>query len=133
MKNEKINIILFDGICNLCEASVKFIISHDSNDYFHFASQSSQIGRRLLKEYNLEEMDSIILIRDGIAYSHSDAALEIVRELNGFYRYLYIFRFIPKILRDTIYSLIAKYRYKIFGKKKNCIVPTSIFRDKFLD
>jgi predicted DCC family thiol-disulfide oxidoreductase YuxK len=134
MKNLKVaNIILFDGVCNLCESSIQFIINHDSKKYFHFASQSSAIGKALLKKHKLEKIDSIIFITKGKAYAHSDAALEICKNLDGWYKYLYVFRFIPKVLRDVLYKLVAKYRYKVFGKKDSCMMPSSELKDRFLE
>jgi len=134
MKNTKAsNIILFDGVCNLCEASVAFIIKHDSKKHFYFTAQSSNIGKKLWKEYKLGDIDSIVFVSNGKAYVHSDAALEISKNLDGFYKYLYVLRFIPKVLRDFIYKLISKYRYKIFGKKSSCMMPSSELQDRFLD
>jgi predicted DCC family thiol-disulfide oxidoreductase YuxK len=134
MKNPKVaNIILFDGVCNLCEASVQFIIKHDSKNYFHFASQSSAIGKELLKKHKLEEIDSIILVKNSMGYTHSDAVLKISKKLDGWYKYLYVFRFIPRFLRDSIYRFVAKYRYKVFGKKDSCMMPSSELKDRFLE
>jgi predicted DCC family thiol-disulfide oxidoreductase YuxK len=134
MKNPKVaNIILFDGVCNLCEYSVQFIIKHDSKNYFHFTSQSSEIGQELLKQHELEEIDSIIFVKDSMAYAHSDAALEIAKNLDGWHKHLYIFRFIPKVLRDAIYRFVAKHRYKVFGKKDSCMMPSIELKDRFLE
>jgi len=124
MEKENQNIILFDGICNLCEASVQFILKHERKNYFHFASQSSELGKKLLKEYDLEELDSIVFIQNNRAYIHSAAALKIAKNLEGYYRHLYIFRFVPKVLRDMVYKIVAKYRYKIFGKRDSCMMPS---------
>ncbi len=126
------NIILFDGVCNLCEASVAFIIKHDTKNHFYFASQSSTIGKALLKQYGLEEADTIVVIAHAKAYLYSDAALEISRHLEGGYRYLYLFRFVPKGLRDALYRLVAKYRYRVFGKKERCMMPTKSIEKRFL-
>jgi len=115
-------IILFDGVCNLCSFSVNFITKHDTKGYFHFASIQSTIGKELIEKYGLKEFDSIILVQDNKAYIFSDAVLRIAKALDGWYRYLYIFRFIPKALRDAIYKMVAKYRYKIFGRKESCQV-----------
>jgi predicted DCC family thiol-disulfide oxidoreductase YuxK len=104
-----------------------------SKNYFHFASQTSDIGQELLKKHKLEEIDSIIFITNGKAYSHSDAALEVCKNLDGWYKYLYIFRFIPKVLRDILYKLVAKYRYKVFGKKDSCMMPSIELKDRFLE
>ena len=126
-------IILFDGVCNLCNSSVQFIIKHDPNAHFSFASQQSEMGKKLIAKYHLEDYDSLILIANKSAYLHSDAILEIAKELDGGLKFLYIFRFIPKSIRDTIYKLIAKYRYTIFGKKESCMLPSNETESRFLD
>ena len=126
------NIVLFDGVCNFCEASVHFIINHDSQKQFHFMAQSSEEAQLLSKEHQLEELDSIILFSKGQIYTHSDAALEIAKGLDGWYKHLYIFRFVPKFFRDGVYKLIAKYRYKIFGKREQCRLPSDKVRERFL-
>jgi len=128
-----LNIILFDGVCNLCETSVQFIIKHDKNAYFHFASQQSEIGAKLLKKHKLEEFDTIVLISNNHAYLYSDALLEISKHLDGAIKYMAIFRFLPRSFRDFIYKIIAKYRYKFFGKKESCIMPTLEMQSRFLD
>ncbi|CAA6821526.1 MAG: Thiol-disulfide oxidoreductase [uncultured Sulfurovum sp.] len=133
MLKENQNIILFDGVCNLCEASVQFIIKHDNKNYFYFTSQSSALGKKLLKKYDLDQVDSIALLQNNKAYTHSDAGLEIARHLDGWYKYLYVFRFVPRILRDGLYKLVAKYRYKVFGKKEHCMMPNEALKSRFLD
>jgi predicted DCC family thiol-disulfide oxidoreductase YuxK len=133
MINENHNIILFDGVCNLCEASIQFIIKHDHKNYFHFASQTSNIGKELLKDYDLEEVDSIVFVSNTKAYIHSDAVLEVSKNLDGYSKHLYFFRYIPKVLRDAIYRFLAKYRYKVFGKKDSCMMPSNELKDRFLD
>ena len=126
------NIILFDGVCNLCSFSVGFIIKHDKKGYFHFASIQSKIGKELIEKYGLKELDSIILIQDNKAHIYSDAVLHIAKGLDGWYRYLYVFRFTPKMFRDAIYKVVAKYRYRIFGRKESCMIPTEELLERFL-
>ncbi len=126
-------IVLFDGVCNLCNSSVRFIIKHDSKAIFYFASQQSKYGKDLIKKHKLESFDSIILIRDDMIFLYSDAALEISKELDRGLKYIYIFRFIPKSIRDKIYKLIAKYRYIVFGKKESCMLPSKEIESRFLD
>jgi len=133
-KNKKI--VLFDGVCNLCNDAVLRIIKNDKKDVFRFASLQSNIGKKLVEERGLdpEELDSIILIEPGVAYYRkSTAALEISRDLSGGYSLLKNFLFIPENLRDGIYDLIASNRYKWFGEKEQCMIPTPELKAKFLD
>ena len=128
-------IVLFDGVCNFCEGSVNFIINHDKNDYFKFAPLQSEMAQELLEKYNInkEEIDSVILIENGKAYTYSDAALKIAVHLDGIWSAPYFLIIIPKFIRDFFYKLFAKYRYKLFGKKDVCMMPTPRIRQKFLD
>ena len=128
-------IILFDGVCNLCNGSVNFIIERDKKDIFRFASLQSEIGKKLLLERGLNPLilDSVILIEPGIAYYRkSSAALEIVKHLSGGYSLLKYFSFLPESLRDGIYKVIANNRYKWFGKEESCSIPTPELQGKFL-
>jgi len=134
--SENKKIILFDGVCNLCDGAVQFIIKHDKNDVFRFAALQSEIGKKLVEERNLnpDEIDSIILIEPGVVYYRkSTAALEISRDLSSGYSLLKNFLFIPESLRDGIYDLIAHNRYKWFGKKEQCMIPAPELKAKFLD
>ena len=127
-------IILFDGVCNLCNGSVNFIIERDKKDIFRFASLQSEIGKKLLLERGLNPLilDSVILIEPGIAYYRkSSAALEIVKHLSGGYSVLKYFSFLPESLRDGIYKVIANNRYKWFGKEESCSIPTPELQGKF--
>ena len=133
-KNKKI--ILFDGVCNLCNDSVQLIIERDKNDVFRFASLQSEVGQKLTTERGIdpEAMDSIILIEPGIAYyEKSTAALEISKHLTGGYSLLRYFSFLPEGFRNGVYDIIAKNRYKWFGKKDECMIPTPELKAKFLD
>ncbi|MGY5849386.1 thiol-disulfide oxidoreductase DCC family protein [Salegentibacter sp. F14] len=129
-------IVLFDGVCNLCNGTVTYIIKHDKKDVFRFASLQSELGRKLVSERGMdpEELDSIILIEPGVAYFRkSTAALEISKDLSGAASLLQYFWFIPESLRDGIYNLVADKRYKWFGKKESCMIPTPELKSKFLD
>jgi predicted DCC family thiol-disulfide oxidoreductase YuxK len=129
-------IILFDGVCNLCNGALTFIIKHDKKDIFRFASLQSEIGKKLVEDrgMNPEDLDSIILIDPGFAYYRkSTAALEISRELSGGYSFLKNFLFIPEGLRDGIYNFVANNRYKWYGKKESCMIPTPELKSKFID
>ena len=133
-KNKKI--ILFDGVCNLCNDSVQLIIERDKNDVFRFASLQSEVGQKLTIERGIdpEAMNSIILIEPGIAYyEKSTAALEISKHLTGGYSLLRYFSFLPEGFRNGVYDIIAKNRYKWFGKKDECMIPTAELKAKFLE
>jgi predicted DCC family thiol-disulfide oxidoreductase YuxK len=127
-------IILFDGVCNFCNASVNFIIDRDKKGIFQFAALQSEIGQEILRKngLNATTFDSIILINDKKVYQKSDAALEIARNLDGFWKIFYIFKIIPPFLRNSIYDLIAKNRYRFFGKSDTCRIPTPELRTRFL-
>jgi predicted DCC family thiol-disulfide oxidoreductase YuxK len=127
-------VILFDGVCNFCNGAVNFIIARDSKGYFKFAPLQSEIGERLLKENGIDkiETDSVVLIEDGKVYTYSTAALRVARRFDGLWSWLYWFIFVPKPIRDFFYKLFAKYRYKLFGKKDECMLPTPDVRSRFL-
>lgn len=132
-KNKQI--VLFDGVCNLCHNAVQFIIKRDPKDKFVFASLDSEIGKKLLSERHIDrnQVDSIVLIIPDDAYFiKSDAALEISKSLSGFYSIFSYFLFLPQGFRDFIYDIIAKNRYRIFGKKEECPLPTPAQKEKFL-
>jgi predicted DCC family thiol-disulfide oxidoreductase YuxK len=138
-------IVLFDGVCNFCDASVNFVIEHDPGGYFKFAPLQSEAGTKLAAEYGLASrvaddapgdgsipIDSVILIEDGEAYTHSTAALMVARRLSGLWSWTYAFIIVPSPVRDFVYRLFAKYRYRIFGRKDECMLPTPEVRARFL-
>ena len=127
------NLILFDGVCNLCNSSVNFIVKNDSKHIFRFASLQSEIGQRILKQHhkNTTEFNSVILINEEKFYEKSDAVLQIVKDLNGL-SWLSIFRFVPRFIRDVVYDFIAANRYSIFGKSETCRIPSPEERELFL-
>jgi len=126
-------IILFDGECNFCEKSVQFIIKRDPNGYFKFASLQSEIGKKLRKKYNVpEHIDSLLLIEQDKWYDKSSAALRICKNLKGFYKISFVFLIIPKPIRDFFYDILAKNRYKWFGKTNHCVIPSQKIRNRFL-
>ena len=134
--NEKDHpVILFDGICNLCNASVQYVIKHDPEHVFHFASLQSSFGQKILSKYNLplNDFNSFVLFKNNKIYTRSTAALMVARKLKGFIRFLYAFMIIPKFIRDAVYNIIAKNRYKWFGKKNECWVPTPELKSLFHD
>jgi predicted DCC family thiol-disulfide oxidoreductase YuxK len=128
------DIVLFDGVCNLCNSSVQFIIKRDSKLKFKFASLQSTVGQSLLVKYNLptKEFNTLVLIRGNECFLKSSAVLQILRELDGGFKILYLFRYIPRPLRDLIYDSIAKSRYKVFGKRHSCLIPTPELSQRFL-
>ncbi len=126
-------IVLFDGVCNYCNAMVNFSIRHDPEKKFKFATLQSDIGQRLLAEHGIgKDVDSVILIEDGKAYMHSTAGLRIVRKMSGIYSLCYVFIIVPAFIRDWAYELFAKYRYRLFGRTDTCMIPTPDMRERFL-
>ena len=128
-------IILFDGVCNLCNSAVQFVIQHDKKDVFRFVALQSKLGQEILKHIgiNPKNIDSIILYEPGVAYYYkSQAALEIAKSLGGFFHFGTIFRIIPTGISNKLYDYIAKNRYKWYGKKESCILPTTALQEKFL-
>ena len=119
------NIVLFDGICNLCNASVRFITRHDKNNTIQFASLQSETSKELLLKMNIDsqKIDSIIFITDEMIFFKSNAAIEIAKMLDGFPNYLKYFQFIPRPIRDYVYDMIAKNRYRLFGKTCSLQTP----------
>ncbi|NJY62425.1 DUF393 domain-containing protein [Salinimicrobium sp. CDJ15-81-2] len=123
---ENKKIILFDGVCNLCNKTIQTIIKNDKNDVFRFAPLQSDVARQIINERGIDtaNLDTVILIEPGVAYYHkSTAAIEIAKHLKG-YSWMRIFKPLPEGFRDGIYSFIANNRYKWFGKKESCMVPT---------
>ncbi|TMM57239.1 thiol-disulfide oxidoreductase DCC family protein [Maribacter algarum] len=133
---ENKKIILFDGVCNLCNGFVQFVIKHDKKDVFRYASLQSEIGQQLISERNIDtsKIDSVVLIEPGVAYYiKSDAALQIGRHIRGYRTISKVLNLIPSSLRNIIYDLIARYRYTWFGKKDQCMIPTPELKGKFLE
>lgn len=134
-------ILLFDGLCNLCNGSVNFILKRDKVGKFKFTSLQSEIGIKLTKKYNIDTnilarsaggVDSIILIKNNKVFIKSSAVLEILKDMPIGWRVFRIGIFLPKFARDWLYDLIAKHRYRIFGKKDECPIPPKDVQDRFL-
>ena len=127
-------VIFFDGVCNLCTGSVQFIIKHDPKHYFRFASLQGDIGQQLLEKFNLPtaEFGSFILFEEGKVYTKSSAALRVTKKLNGLWPGLYAFMITPLFIRNTVYTVIARNRYKWFGKKEECWIPTPELQKLFI-
>ena len=135
VKPQKNNIVLFDGVCNLCSGSVQFIIKRDVKGVFKFASLQSSFGQQQLDNFKIDKnlLHSIILLQGDKFFQRSDAALEISRQLSGAWPVLYIFKIIPRFLRDGIYNIIARNRYRLFGKMDACWIPTPELKERFLE
>ena len=128
-------ILLFDGVCNLCNQSVQYIIKREPAANIHFASLQSGTGQRILKAYGLSQVSfSSLVYKEGDQiYTQSGAVLAIVPHLQSWVRFLRFFRFVPRFLRDAVYSFIAKNRYRFFGKQDACMLPTPALKARFLD
>lgn len=131
---EQEHVILFDGVCNLCNSSVNFVIDRDKNGYFKFASLQSEFGQEQVRRIGRDpnQLNSIVLIEGGRFYRKSTAALRVARKLSGGWPLLYVFIIIPTFLRDLIYNFIAKNRYRWFGKQDACRIPTPELSHRFL-
>lgn len=127
-------VILFDGVCNLCSGSVQFILKRDKQEKFLFSSLQSVYGQKILDKYHLpsDNFNSFILYQDGKIYSRSTAALKIFQQLKG-WSWVKVLWIIPNFLRDAVYNIIASNRYKWFGKKEECWLPSPELKARFLD
>ena len=128
-------IILFDGLCNLCETSVQFVIKHDSADQFRFVALQSDLGQKIIAHIgiNFKNIDSVVLYEPGVAYYYkSNAALQVAKNLGGLFHLGTVFRIIPTTLRNALYDYVAKNRYSWYGKKQSCMIPTEELKSKFL-
>jgi predicted DCC family thiol-disulfide oxidoreductase YuxK len=127
-------VILFDGVCNFCNSAVNFIIKQDRKKIFKFAALQSVAGQNLLQQYNLptQNFDSFILIDNSKIYKSSCAGLRLYNKLPWYWKWSQVFWIVPKLLRDAAYNVIAKNRYKWFGKKETCMIPSSEVKERFL-
>jgi predicted DCC family thiol-disulfide oxidoreductase YuxK len=135
MLNKAHKILLFDGVCNLCNASVLFVIRRDKKKEIKYAAIQSKQGKMLLQQYHIEEayLGSLIFIEDGKVYLKSTGALRLCKYLKGLWPALYLFIFVPPFIRNAVYDFVAKNRYQWFGKKETCMVPTVELKSLFLD
>ena len=132
-QNKKI--ILFDGICNLCNTAVQFVIEHDKKDLFRFVALQSNLGQEIAKHIGIDvaKTDSVVLYEPGIAYYIKfEAVLEIVKHLSGGIALLTIFKILPTALQNNLYDYMARNRYKWYGKRESCMIPTPELKTKFL-
>lgn len=134
MTSDKNTLILFDGICNLCNSLVRFVIKRDPKKKFRFASLQSEIGQKLLVKYKVpvNSLETFVLIKNDVFYLRSSAILILLKELGGGWKLFYVLRAIPKSIRDAVYNFIAKRRYKMFGKRDYCLVPDTELKERFL-
>ncbi len=128
-------VILFDGVCNLCSSIVQFVLKRDRKDTFRFASLQSDFGNSILQKFNLPDdtFNSFIVYKNGKIYTKSTGGLLVAKQLSGAWPMLYIFIIVPSFIRNSVYNIIARNRYKWFGKKEACWVPSPALRIKFLD
>lgn len=128
------SIIIFDGICNFCNSSVNFIIVRDPEGKFSFAPMQGEAAQLLMKQHGIDDPDlnTFLLIKNGKLYQRTDAALEIAKDLIGYWKYCRVFLIVPTPLRDVFYRLLAKNRYRLFGRREICMVPTPEVRQRFL-
>jgi len=127
-------IILFDGVCNFCDAAINFVLKQDKKGVFRFAPLQSEAGQRILRQYNLpiKDFESFVLIDAGKVYKKSAASLRVLNNLAWYWKVSQIFWIVPRFIRNAIYDFIAKNRYKWFGKKEECMIPTPEVRNRFL-
>lgn len=128
-------VLLFDGVCNLCNGAVQFVIKRNKAENIVFASLQSTVGKELLLENNLpaDFLNSFVFLDDKKLYTKSSAALRVSKYLSGAWPVLQVFLLIPKFIRDSVYTIIAKNRYRWFGKMNNCWIPTRELKSRFLD
>lgn len=127
-------IIFFDGVCNLCNASVQFVIKRDVENYFMFSALQNEHANQHLTEFKISpsKSNTILLLENGKLYTRSTAALRIARQLRGLWPLCYGLIIIPAFIRDAIYKTISKYRYKIWGRSETCMIPSPELKAKFL-
>jgi len=128
-------VILFDGVCNLCSGSVQFIINRDPSGIFRFATLQSETGKNLVSKFDLpnDKPDAIILVENSEYYSRSTAALRILQRLGSLWQLLYVFILVPRPIRDYFYDIVARNRYKWYGKRAQCMIPSEDIKGRFLE
>ena len=128
-------ILLFDGVCNLCKGTVQFVLKNDKKGASMFTSLQSDVGQKILKEnhFNTTEFSSIMYYRNGKLLLKSTAVLNLVRDMGGFWSFLFPLIYIPEIIRDLIYDWVAKNRYRWFGKTESCMIPLPEYKERFIE
>lgn len=127
-------ILLFDGVCNLCNNAVKFVIKHDKRAAIKFAALQSAAGQNMLQQFNIPQhnFQSFVYIKHNKAFTKSTAALHLLKDIQGGWQLLFAFIIVPKFIRDFAYAFVAKRRYKWFGKTDSCMIPTAAMMGRFL-
>ncbi len=134
LKDQHFPIVLFDGVCNLCNGVIKFAIKRDKKELLHFASLQSSPAKELMRQFELDEnqLKTFVYIEDNKAYTRSTAGLKLVRNFGGLWPLLYGFIIIPKPIRDIVYNFISNNRYRWFGKEESCMIPSPEIKARFL-
>ena len=129
------HIVIFDGVCNFCNGAVNFIIRRDPNGVFAFTPMQSEIGKELIDKHGAEMVgvETFLLIKNGHCYERTDAAFEITRDLTGLWYMSRILKVLPRLFRDFFYKLFARNRYKLFGRREHCMIPTPDIRKRFIE
>jgi predicted DCC family thiol-disulfide oxidoreductase YuxK len=128
------SLLLFDGVCDLCNGAVNFVIERDLNNHFVFASLQSEVGQQIAHKYNLPKGDfnSMVLLKNGKIFLRSNAALEVTKGLTGSWQLLYGFKIIPRFIRDWVYNIVSENRYKWFGRQDQCRMPSVKNQSRFI-
>ena len=134
--NTEINfpVLLFDGVCNLCNGSVQWVLRHDARAQFRFAALQSDTGQALLRRFGLDsaQLDTVVLVDGDRIFLRSDAPLEVARRLGGGWALLYIFKVLPRPLRNAVYDWVARHRYRWFGRQESCMLPRPEWKGRFV-
>ncbi len=127
-------IVIFDGVCNFCNGAVNFIIKRDPESRFVFTPMQSELAKELMLKYQVENAgnDTVLLIKHGQCFMFSSAALEITKDLSGFWFIFLVFKIVPAKIRDFFYKVLARNRYNLFGRKARCMVPASDVKSRFI-
>ncbi len=127
-------VLLFDGVCNLCNGAVQWVLLRDRRGVFRFAALQSDTGQAMLRQFGFaaEDFDTVVLIDGDRVFTRSDAALEVVRRIGGFWPVLYAFKIIPRPIRDAVYNWVARNRYRWFGRQEQCMLPRKEWMSRFV-
>jgi predicted DCC family thiol-disulfide oxidoreductase YuxK len=133
--NEQLQIVYFDGVCNLCEGTVQFLLKKNKKKNLLFASLQSDPGQKMLRQFELplNNFNSFVFVENGKLYQRSTGALRVTRHLQGLWPMLYAFIIVPPFIRNAVYDYVARNRYKWYGKKNECWLPTPEIKKRFLD